>query len=640
MIWFCIIVCVISFANKAQAVTKDSTAHRTDTVRVTASRTFLQIGENSTVITTIPQEIITTIQARQVDEILRYSPGLTIQNYGGLGGLKTISLRGGGAAQAIILLDGVKLNLSQNGMTDLSSISAFVVENVEIQRGGASALYGGNAISGAVNINTRFSEVREYKVRFGLGSFNEYSLGANYTEPFSFGKIGLSVEGLTTKGNYPFSTNQFGKEISAKRDNSDYEYAASSLRYEYSSENTILRSTSWLRISDRGVPGAVLQNAVEQLHARLTESDIFSTINVIHSFTAKSQLKSGIHFRLNTLRYRDPDALVRGANGIDETYKSMETSAFVRFHTISDNFLQEYNIESGFSDLRGAMLQSLIGEYVKRVSLSASVRLLYIAELNKDNNVELQGIIRGDYFSDIRFAPSVLTSLLWKNSDNYGMRASFSIDFRPPNFNEMYYFNFGTKDLLPEFSRTFNVGIFVKPFEWCTAEVDVFTTQTTDKIIAIPTGPATWSARNIALTTNKGIELSVKSEFWEKAFLIQYNYTLQDARDMTESGNMNLLPYIPQEIISAFALYRFGFFSIGSTIQYSSHRFSLGGNQKESLLPAFMTLSFFANCDFSICDKQCTLKTAVENMADTSYSIIKNYPMPGILYRLSFGISL
>lgn len=641
MIWFCIIVCVISLCcDNAQAITKDSTAHRTDTVRVTTSRTFLQIGENPTVITTIPREIITTVQPRQVDEILRYSPGLTIQNYGGLGGLKTISLRGGGAAQTVILLDGVKLNLSQNGITDLSSISAFSIDNIEIQRGGASALYGGNAISGAVNIRTRFSDTTETIVRVGMGSFGEYFLSGYYAQPFSFGTISATAEYGTSQGDYPFLSDQFGKQSTLLRTNSDFDNASVSLRYDYTTEKTSIRSTTWFRTSDRGVPGAVLQNAVEQLHARLNERDIFSTIGISYYITPNTKVNSGGYIRSNRLQYKDPDALVRGANGLDETYKAAELSAFVRLHSISDNFLHEYNIESGFSDVRGAMLQSIAGEYIKRITISASGRWLYLTRLNDNNSVEMQGILRTDYFSDIRFSPSFLTSVLWKNTENYGIRASFSMDFRPPNFNEMYYFNFGTIDLRPEFSRTFNIGLFCKPFEWCSAEIDVFTTRTTDKILAIPTGPATWNARNIALTNNKGIELSIKSEFWDKSLFVQYNYTLQDARDATDAGKNTLLPYIPQEIVSAFVLYKIGNFSFGSTLHYTSHRFSLGGNQKESLLPSFTTLAFFANCDFAILSKNCIIKVSTENTSDSDYSIIKNYPMPGIQYRISLSIGL
>ena len=58
--------------------------------------------------------------ARSLHEALRTLPGLQVQDYGGVGGLKTVSVRGLGAAHTAVCLDGVLLCDSQHGSIDLA----------------------------------------------------------------------------------------------------------------------------------------------------------------------------------------------------------------------------------------------------------------------------------------------------------------------------------------------------------------------------------------------------------------------------------------------------------------------------------------------------------------------------------------
>ncbi|MFI5324569.1 MAG: TonB-dependent receptor, partial [Thermodesulfobacteriota bacterium] len=55
-------------------------------------------------------------------EILSFSPGVVVRDYGGFGQLKTMSIRGSSNDQVVILLDGVRLNNPLGGGVDLSTI--------------------------------------------------------------------------------------------------------------------------------------------------------------------------------------------------------------------------------------------------------------------------------------------------------------------------------------------------------------------------------------------------------------------------------------------------------------------------------------------------------------------------------------
>src|SRR5262249_46664921 len=74
-------------------------------------------------------------------------------------GTSSINLRGLGAGSTLVLLNGRRLPTSGAGLlaqfSDISTIPLAAVERIEILKGGASAIYGSDAVGGVVNIITR-----------------------------------------------------------------------------------------------------------------------------------------------------------------------------------------------------------------------------------------------------------------------------------------------------------------------------------------------------------------------------------------------------------------------------------------------------------------------------------------------------
>src|SRR5579884_2621498 len=66
-------------------------------------------------------------------EILSFSPGVSIRDFGGFVQLQTLSIRGSSSDQAVVLLDGVRLNTALGGV-DLSTIPLDYVDRFEITR--------------------------------------------------------------------------------------------------------------------------------------------------------------------------------------------------------------------------------------------------------------------------------------------------------------------------------------------------------------------------------------------------------------------------------------------------------------------------------------------------------------------------
>ncbi|MCE2715287.1 MAG: TonB-dependent receptor plug domain-containing protein, partial [Acidibacter sp.] len=111
---------------------------------------------------------ISTVSAEQLEELnvinletqLRqlpqFLPGATEYINNGNPGAATINLRGLGSNRTLVLMDGKRLPpFGTSGAVDINLIPSAIIERVDIVTGGASAVYGSDAVSGVVNFITK-----------------------------------------------------------------------------------------------------------------------------------------------------------------------------------------------------------------------------------------------------------------------------------------------------------------------------------------------------------------------------------------------------------------------------------------------------------------------------------------------------
>lgn len=141
--------------------TTTPTATQLDAVTVTGSRIARMDYESSSPLTTVSAETIESTGASTVEEALNQLPQLglgankTNAGFGGTG-QATLNLRGLGAQRNLVLLDGRRLQPSTtDNVVDVNTIPTTLIAGVEIISGGASAVYGSDAIAGVVNIHLK-----------------------------------------------------------------------------------------------------------------------------------------------------------------------------------------------------------------------------------------------------------------------------------------------------------------------------------------------------------------------------------------------------------------------------------------------------------------------------------------------------
>lgn len=169
---------------------------------VTGSRLIRQDFTAISPITTVDQDVIQLSGNPTLEDTINMYPQLnpdttSASNQSGGDGVLAPDLRGLGAVRTLVLVDGKRfIPASATGLADMAVIPDMMVERIEIVTGGASAVYGSDAIAGAVNFIMR-DDFDGVDVRYQWGEAGEGDATTNKFD-FMFGANTASGDGNIT----------------------------------------------------------------------------------------------------------------------------------------------------------------------------------------------------------------------------------------------------------------------------------------------------------------------------------------------------------------------------------------------------------------------------------------------------------
>lgn len=178
-----------------------------DEIVVTGSRLARPDLSAPSPITVVGQEDIANSGATTIESIVNELPQLSAGNTssvnsGGGAGVLTANLRGLGANRTLTLVNGRRfIPANGAGNVDLGTIPSALVKRVEIITGGASAVYGSDAIAGAVNFILR-DDIDGIEAAYQYGITGEGD-GENHKYELTFGsQFGDGRGNIILHGNY------------------------------------------------------------------------------------------------------------------------------------------------------------------------------------------------------------------------------------------------------------------------------------------------------------------------------------------------------------------------------------------------------------------------------------------------------
>lgn len=643
-----------------------------DTTKVyrIAEITVVEKYRNSEIRSSAPLQILSSKQidklnALQVSDAVKYFSGVAVKDYGGIGGLKTISVRSLGAAHTAVSYDGITITDCQTGQIDIGRFSLDNVDMLSLNNGQSdnifqsARLFASAAVLNIRTLSPRFqgSKTTNGQISFKTGSFGllnpSFLLQQKISTKFS---TSFSGEWLSANGEYPYLLNYSylgtGVESRETRKNTDVQnLRLEGALYGTFSENESAYLKAYYYSSERGLPGAtILYNTDNFSSQRMWDATFFTQAHYEKDFNKLLSLQLNAKYNHGMLHYLDTTYL-NELGRMESVYKQNEyygsvSLLYKAFQNLSFSFATDGFVNQMTADFetdaldaefanptRASLLSVLAAKYVSNQFLAtASVLSTLVKEQVK---------VGTPANNQNRFSPFI--SFVYKPFENQDLRlrAFYKNIFRLPTFNDLYYSRIGNSKLKPETTDQFNLGITysVSPATWMpllSVTVDGYRNYVQDKIVAMPTKNIfVWSMLNLGKVEITGLDLTAETTLKlsdKVGFLMGVTYTYQRALDVTTPGNgtyKHQIAYTPRVSGSGKVGIETPWVDISYSVLWSGKRYGGFQNFDINRLPGYFDHSISALRMFKIKEKELTFNLEVLNLMNENYAIVKWFPMPG-----------
>ena len=630
--------------------------HDIPNVTIEARRAPNRVSSNAPV-QTLSRSTIEDLGIQDIADAVRRFAGTEVKDYGGTGGLKTVSVRNMGAAHTAISYDGIAVSNCQAGQIDIGRFSLDNVASLSLSVGQSDDLLQSArmyASAGVLNIETerpRLNDGKNWQLKAQLkgGSFGYVNPYLRYSHRLGKRTIAsIDADYLRSDGQYPFIL-QNGKYTSEeKRYNSEVDswHTEANLFHEFG-ENSRLDVKGYYYQSDRGLPGAViLYNPNSQEH--LWDKNGFIQARLRHRISDRWAFQEQAKYNYSWNKYQDKGAQYEGGVSTDRytqhEYYASGTVLYQPLTGLSISLAQDVAVNTLSSTLpdcpfptRFTSLTALQVQYrYRRFKFGTTWVNTWITEHVKE----------GERPDDLKkISPTV--SLSWQpwESQPLYLRAMYKNTFRTPTFNDLYYYRMGNRSLRPEKATEYNLGITwsLQPhsrFEFLSVTADGYFNRVTDKIVAFPS-TYVWKMANYGKAHITGLDVTLATRIAVRkgiALNLNGNYTWQKAIDLTNPDSKSYkdqLPYTPEHNGSASASLETPWVTVGYSLIGVGKRYYLSQNIPENEIDGYVEQTLSVSRTFRFRTFQMRLQADAVNFTDEQYDIIKFYPMPGRSWKLT-----
>ncbi|MBW2129813.1 MAG: TonB-dependent receptor [Deltaproteobacteria bacterium] len=194
--WLIVALAIFCFAapHVAKAGQARQDAVRLEEIVVTATKTEKKVEDVPGSVTVIHQEDLRKKNVQTVDDALNSLSGVFVKRSKGLmDSTASVKMRGfNGDKYTLVLIDGQPINDAYTGGVEWGALPTDNIERIEIIRGPASALYGGNAMGGVINIITKTPEKLELELNGGYGTHDTQRCRVSIGNRF-WNRLGLQI---------------------------------------------------------------------------------------------------------------------------------------------------------------------------------------------------------------------------------------------------------------------------------------------------------------------------------------------------------------------------------------------------------------------------------------------------------------
>ena len=601
-------------------------------------------------------------------DALHRLPGITLRDYGGAGGMKTVSVRGFGAKHTGVSYDGVMLSECQSGEIDLSRYSLDNVEGLSLTIGDNDDIFipaRQSSTPAVLNIETlrmRTDDTRPHlTAQVKQGSFGLISPFVRYEQNLS-NRFAFSLVGEYTyaDNDYPYSIQNGNETVSDRRSNSRMNSWHGELNFLYQT-NRVSRLSGKLYYydNDRQLPGQVHYYTNLSGEA-LRDRNAFGQLLYQTRWDDKLSLKWLAKYNWAESVYRDR-MMQGGVN--DASYWQREVySSAVLLYTPDERWAMDYSMDYAFNNLNGSSWRTLVGKPYRHTMLQSAtakyqnrrlkviVRLLLSLYLNGQSEMPAttrQDVQQNSADNMQRLSPSLSVSYKLLADQDLYVRASYKNIFRSPTFNESYYYHYGSTNLKPESTDQLNVGVtYTAPLSrrnMLTVTLDGYYNHVKDMIVAVPQNMFVWTCVNLDKVRSYGLDATMRAsrqmaEGHQVAVAGSYSYQRVEDRNNPEATTYGYqVAYMPRHQGSLSVSYENPWVNVSLHGTSVSSRWPNNNHYEGTLIAGYTDCGATLWRQFRWHRHQLEARFDLKNVFDKQYEIVANYPMPGRNYQISIN---
>lgn len=671
-----------------------------DEVVVTATRTDNHILNTPVRVNLISPRQLASIPVQNIDEVLKYSPGINYNRPFGIYSTKAIvmmrGLSGKEQGRVLVLLDGIPLNKSDGGSVDWNLVDVNSVQKIEITKGAGSAVYGGNAMGGTINIITRKPEESLFvKASVEYGTFN--TMGARLN-------TGGSLKVKNPDNGFFWLFNTFHKQSDGYISQSDAEVQANpyvvksdmkevgaNLKTGYAIEKNQTIEASFNFYNDRRGTG----EKVFQPEGNTTDHDSygitvnyrakFKSLNISSSvFNLNEDYKKVNEYQKDDYTWyevlstrRDYGWLTTFSYPVGKSqfvtagfdYKNGSVDAYDKYLTSTDIV---YN--AGKMNTYALFAQDEINLVSDRIRLLAGLRFDMASFYDGSFRIEapsLETAFMDEYqVPDMpvqnwnAFSPRLSGQFKWNKTSR--VYAAYSRGFRPSVLDDLCRsgrikggFKIANPALKPEYLNNYEAGIDLKPFEKAVFAGSVYFSKGKDFQYYVTNGQTiemSFGERPIIIRSNiseveiYGAEAELKYDVlpglnafanysFTHSVILKYN-KISGNDTINVSGNH--LTDVPDQIFTCGADFSHRLINAGVYLRYTGSMFINDQNTWDEILlsdryPAFTMIDLKLWKPFA---KHYKVSVNIQNLFDVKFYDSKYAVCPGRFITAEFSVNI
>ncbi len=578
----------------------------------------------------LPDLSVKTIQATSyLNDLLTNTSNLQVNANGT--GMSSVSARGMGEERTPVIWNGFNIQDIVSSAIDIAELPVFFFEDVRIQMGGSSALFGSGAAGGILHLSNtlQFDEGLKAQINSYAGSFNSYYNGYN-----------LSYSDVNYSG---------AIKMYANSSENDFPYRD---LYEGNSGNVMI---SGRQTNAQAIQNGVMMNNFVKLNAsqllnfnvwyNYDKKNIAPTLDILSSnatqrtqFFAGSaewklqQNKWGLCARTgifnNVVDYTNPS--------YSDTSRSNSIWSVTEFEGVL-NLPRFFKINTGINQTIEQARSSTFTELEKRYRSAVFSSLKFLLP-----EFEITGNVRGEMVNGNIIPLTYSAGTQISPLQSIKIKANIAKNYRIPDFNELYYkdaYSHGNPALKPETGINYETGAeFSDKIAGASIVISAngFYSKMKDWINWLPDTNFIWNAKNIDNAIIKGIESSAQAEIFVNKWNIKLigMFTWMDARNTDSS---KFLAYVPENktVINVFI-------KLSNTSLLFQHTFvgkRYANDKNTQTVDAYSLENITLSQRIVLKKLAIDLDFSVNNLWNKDYMVIQDYPMPRQNFRAGIRAS-